>query len=55
MNEQFSRSEIERALRAADAPEDSVATDEDLLIHIGRHEAVAIFRDMLGLDFDGAS
>lgn len=50
MNERYSRSEIERALRAAGAPEDSMATDDDLLIHEGRAEAVEIFRDMLGLN-----
>lgn len=50
MNERFSRSEIERALRAADAPEDSMATEDDLIRHEGRAEAVEIFRDMLGLD-----
>jgi hypothetical protein len=44
-----SRSEIDRALRAADAPEDSMATDEDLLCYEGRAEAVEIMRDMLGL------
>lgn len=43
------RHEIERALRAADAPEDSMATDDDLLRYEGRAEAVAIMRDMLGL------
>jgi hypothetical protein len=45
----ISRSEIERALRAADAPEDSMATDDDLIRHEGHAEAVAIMRDMLGL------
>lgn len=43
------RHEIERAFRAADAPEDSMATEDDLLRYEGRAEAVAIMRDMLGL------
>lgn len=43
-----SRSELERALRAADAPEDSMATEDDLIRYEGRAEAVAIMRDMLG-------
>ena len=43
------RHELERAFRAADAPEDSMATDDDLLRYEGRAEAVAIMRDMLGL------
>ena len=47
--ERFSRSEIERALREADVPEDSMATDDDTPYYEGRAEAVAIFRDMLGL------
>lgn len=42
------RHEIERALRAADAPEDSMATDEDLIHYQGRAEAVEIVRIMLG-------
>jgi hypothetical protein len=46
--ERISRSEVERALRAADAPEDSMATDDDLLRYEGRAEAVAIMRDMMG-------
>jgi hypothetical protein len=50
MNERFSKSEIERALRAADAPEDSMATEDDLIRYEGRREAVEIFRDMIGLD-----
>ena len=41
------RHEVERALRAADAPEDSMATDDDLIRYEGRAEAVAIMRDML--------
>lgn len=48
-NERYSRSEIERALRAADAPEDSMATEDDLLRYEGRAEAVEIVRDMLGI------
>ena len=47
--ERVSVSEIERALREADVPEDAMATDEDLLRYVGRAEAVAIMRDMLGL------
>lgn len=43
------RHEVERAFRAAAAPEDSMATDDDLLRYEGRAEAVAIMRDMLGL------
>jgi hypothetical protein len=46
----FARHEIERALRAADAPEDSMATDDDLLRYEGRTEAVKIVRDMLEMD-----
>jgi hypothetical protein len=46
----FARHEIERALRAADVPEDSMATDDDLLRYEGRAEAVEIVRDMLELD-----
>jgi hypothetical protein len=45
----IARHELERAFRAADAPEDSMATDDDLLRYEGRAEAVAIMRDMLGL------
>ena len=45
-----SRNEIERALRAADAPEDSMATDDDLIHYQGRAEAVEIVRIMLGWD-----
>lgn len=41
--------ELERALRAADVPEDSMATEDDLLRYEGRAEAVAIIRDMLGV------
>lgn len=41
--------QIERALREADAPEDSMATDDDLLRYEGRAEAVEIVRDMLQL------
>jgi hypothetical protein len=40
-------SEVIRALRAADVPEDSMATDDDQLRYAGRAEAVAIMRDML--------
>lgn len=47
--EKISLSEIERALREADAPEDSMATDEDLIRYQGRAEAVTIIRDMLEL------
>lgn len=43
----FPRHEIERALRAADVPEDSMATDEDLIRYEGHAEAVRIMRDML--------
>jgi hypothetical protein len=43
----FSRSEVERALRAADVPEDSMATDDDLIRYEGHAEAVRIMRDML--------
>lgn len=50
MMDRVSVSEIERALRAADVPEDSMATDEDLIRYEGRAEAVGIVRDMLGLD-----
>lgn len=46
------RHEIERALRAADAPEDSMATEDDLLRYEGRAEAVSIVRDMLGASRD---
>jgi hypothetical protein len=46
------RSEIERALREADAPEDAMATDDDLLCYEGRAEAVEIFRDMLAAALD---
>lgn len=49
-NERYSRSEIERALRAADYPEDSMGTAEDHLRYEGRAEAIQIFRDMLGMD-----
>lgn len=49
-NERYSRSEIERALRAADYPEDSMGTDEDHVRYAGRAEAVEIVRDMLGMD-----
>ena len=45
----IARHELERAFRAADAPEDSMATDEDLIRYGGRAEAVAVMRDMLGL------
>lgn len=45
----IARHELWRAFRAADAPEDSMATDDDLLRYEGRAEAVAIMRDMLGL------
>ena len=47
LSRSVSRSEVIRALRAADAPEDSMATDDDLLRYEGRAEAVAIMRDML--------
>lgn len=46
----FSLSEVQRALRAADWPEDSMATDDDSLRYAGRAEAVSIIRDMLELD-----
>jgi hypothetical protein len=55
VNERFSRSEIERALREAQSPEDSMATAEDVLRHAGRDEAVEIFRDMLFGDADDPS
>jgi hypothetical protein len=42
--------ELDRALREADAPEDSMATEEDLIRYEGRAEAVQIMRDMLELD-----
>jgi hypothetical protein len=45
----IARHELERAFRAADAPEDSMATDDDLIRYEGHAEAVAIMRDMLGL------
>ena len=45
----IARHELERAFRAADAPEDSMATEGDVLRWEGRAEAVAIMRDMLGL------
>jgi hypothetical protein len=48
-NPRFSLSEIQRALRAADAPEDSMPTEDDLMRYEGRAEAVAIVRDMLGI------
>lgn len=48
IEERISRHELIRALRAADAPEDSMATDDDLLRYTGRAEAVEIVRDMLG-------
>lgn len=41
--------ELDRALRAADVPEDEMATDDDQLRYAGRAEAVEIIRDMLGL------
>jgi hypothetical protein len=41
--------EVIRALRAADVPEDSMATDDDQIRYEGRAEAVAIMRDMLGV------
>jgi hypothetical protein len=44
----FSLSEVQRALRAADWPEDAMATQEDLVRYEGRREAVEIMRDMLG-------
>lgn len=44
----FARHEIDRALRAADAPEDSMATDDDLIRYQGRAEAIEIVRIMLG-------
>jgi hypothetical protein len=46
----IARHELERAFRAADAPEDSMATCDDLLRYQGRAEAVQIMRDMLELD-----
>jgi hypothetical protein len=46
----IARHELERALRAADWPEDSMATDDDSLRYAGRAEAVSIIRDMLELD-----
>jgi transcriptional/translational regulatory protein YebC/TACO1 len=45
----IARHQIERALRAADAPEDSMATDNDLIRYEGHAEAVRIMRDMLGV------
>lgn len=42
-------SEVIRALRAADVPEDSMAADDDLSRYEGHAEAVAIMRDMLGV------
>ncbi len=45
-----SRSELERALREAGPPEDSMATEDDQLRYVGRAEAVEIMRDMLELD-----
>jgi hypothetical protein len=45
----IARHELERAFRAADAPEDSMATDDDLIRYQGHAEAVHIMRDMLGL------
>lgn len=45
----YSLNEIQRALRAADWPEDSMATEEDLLRYEGRREAVEIVKDMLEL------
>lgn len=49
LSRSVSWSEVIRALRAADVPEDSMATDDDLLRYEGRAEAVAIMRDMLGV------
>lgn len=49
LSRSVSWSEVIRALRAADAPEDSMATDDDLIRYEGRAEAVAIMRDMLGV------
>lgn len=48
LSRSISWSEVDRALRSADAPEDSMATDDDLIRYEGRAEAVAIMRDMLG-------
>jgi hypothetical protein len=44
--ERHTNREIERALREAQSPEDSMATDDDLLRYAGRDEAVEIFRAM---------
>lgn len=49
LSRSVSWSEVIRALRAADVPEDSMATDDDLIRYEGRAEAVAIMRDMLGV------
>lgn len=46
----WAKREVERALRAADWPEDSMATEDDLIRYQGRREAVEIVREMLELD-----
>lgn len=49
LSRSVSWSEVIRALRAADVPEDSMATNDDLIRYEGRAEAVTIMRDMLGV------